>query len=121
MEIFYVIGFYVLVVLIGGLTGVLVKGIKHLIEERRYKRKLLDLAPKVEIIDVEELSLQLNSSEKEYLCLIKRLQSNYNFIGNYEEVKTIERYVQAEASYRRSKRKPRTKNYRRRYRTYGRY
>jgi len=117
MEIFYVIGFYVLVVLI----GVLVKGIKLLIEERRYKRKLLELAPQVETIDVEELSLQLNNTEKEYLSLIKLLQSNYKFIGNCEEAKTIERYVQEETNYRRSKRKPRTKNYRRRYRTYGRY
>ena len=117
MEIFYIIGFCVLVVLI----GMLVKGIKHLIEERRYKRKLLELAPQVETIDVNELSSQLNNNEKEYLCLIKLLQSNYKFIDNCEEAKTIERYVQAEADYRRSKRKPRTKKYQRRYRTYGRY
>ncbi len=117
MEIFYIIGFYILVVLI----GVLAKGIKQFIEERRYKRKLLELAPQIETIDVEELSLQLNNNEKEYLCLIKLLQSNYKFIGNCEEPKTIESFVQAEANYRRSKRKPRTKNYRRRYRTYERY
>ena len=61
MEIFYIIGFCVLVALI----GLLVKGIKQLIEERRYKRKLLDLAPQVETIDVEELFLQLNNNEKE--------------------------------------------------------
>lgn len=117
MEILYLIGFYVIVVLI----GLLVKGIKLFIEERRYQRKLLELAPQVETIDIEELSLQLNNKEKEHLGLIKLLQSNYKFIGNCEEAKTIERYVQEEANYRRSKRKPRTKNYRRRHRTYGRY
>ena len=74
MELFYLIGFYVFVVLI----AVLVKGIKQLIEERRYKRKLLELAPQIETIDVEELSLQLNNNEKKYSE--KTLKENHSLI-----------------------------------------
>lgn len=117
MGLLYVIGFYILLIIIGWL----VKKIGKFLETRRHRIKLEKLTPQLEAIDTKELASKVSATRESYSSLMKLLESNYKVSKEEEQVKSIYEYVQEEANYRKSKRKPPKKSHRRKYRKYRRY
>jgi len=117
MEFLFVIGFYALLIII----PLIIKEICRFLETRKYKIKLEKLTPQVEAIDTKELSLRLSAVKESYSSLKELLGHNFKDSTEEEQVKSIYQYVQEEADYRRSKRKPPKRSSRRKYRRYGRY
>ncbi|MBW1932743.1 MAG: hypothetical protein JRI56_06960 [Deltaproteobacteria bacterium] len=117
MGLFYVIGFYILLIII----GLLLKKIGQFLETRRYRIKLEKLTPQLEAIDTKELAAKVLAIRESYFSLMKLLESNYKISKEEEQVKTISQYVQEEANYRRSKRKPPKRPYGRKHRTHRSY
>jgi len=117
MGLLYVIGFYILLIIIGWL----VKKIGKFLETRRYRIKLEKLTPQLETIDTKELTSKVLAIRESYSSLMKLLESNYKVSKEEEQVKSIYQYVQEEANYRGSKRKPPKRPYGRKYRRYRKY
>ncbi|MHC4394509.1 MAG: hypothetical protein ACYS1A_02525 [Planctomycetota bacterium] len=117
MGLFYIIGFYILLIIIGWL----VKKIGKFLETRRYMIKLEKLTPQLEAIDAKELASKVSAIRKPYSLLMKLLESNYKVNKEEEQVKSINQYVQEEANYRRSKRKPPKRIHGKKYGRYRRY
>lgn len=117
MEFLYLIGFFALLIIIGWIF----KKVGEFLETRKYKIKLEKLTPQVEAIDTKELSLRLSEVKESYSSLKELLGHNFKVSTEDEQVKSIYQYVQEEADYRRSKRKPPKRSIRRKYRRYGRY
>jgi len=100
MEIYlYIIGFFVL----AGLIGWIADKIKDLLETRRYKIKLNNLAPQLRLINISNLYSNLLKAKESYSSLLKLCQHRYMIDNESEQEKTISKYVQEEASYRRKK------------------
>ena len=121
MEDFYVIGFIVGVYLFFGSIAWLINKVGEYRETRRYMAKLKKMAPQLDMIDVEELTTKVIAIKESYSCTLKQLQNQYSISDEDEDDKNIYKYIQNEANYRRSKRKPPTKAYRRYRRRYSRY
>ena len=117
MVILYIIGFYILLIIIGWI----IKKIGKFLETRRYRAKLEKLTPQLEAIDTKELATNVLAIRESYSSLMKLLESNYKVSNEEEQVKSIYQYVQEEANYRRSKRKPPKRSHGRKYRRYRRY
>lgn len=117
MEVLYLIGFCVGVIVIVWL----IRAFRNFLETRKYKDKLRKLAPQINAVDVNELSTDLSKVHTSYYLLKKMLRETHMICDDEEQMKSIYQFVQEEAQYRRSKRKPRKKSYRRKYRSYRRY
>jgi len=118
MELLYVIGIFVGFYAVLATIGWLIKEVGKFLETRRYKAKLKKITPQIDSINIEELSSKLLTIKQSYLSLIELLQRKYKIREKKEHVKTIHQYVQEEADYRRSKRKPAKRTYRRKRRRY---
>ena len=117
MEVLYLIGFCVGVIVIVWL----IRAFRNFLETRKYKDKLRKLTPQINAVDVNELSTDLSKVHTSYYLLKKMLRETHMICDDEEQMKSIYQFVQEEAQYRRSKRKPRKKSYRRKYRSYRRY
>jgi hypothetical protein len=124
MEFLYGLGILLLVYIGVPLTLVatikLIKAIANFLKTRKYKAKLKKLTPQIYAIDIDELSSKLTVIKQSYLLLDKLLQEDY-VIRDKEEQKSIDQYVQEEAHYRKSIRRPTKKSRRRKYTGYRRY
>lgn len=117
MVLFYII---VVVVLIGIVSWIVEKTKKYL-ETRRYKEKLGELAPQLNAIDIEDWRKKLSRLVTAYSSVMDDLGEKYKVGRPKERVRAIEEYVEEEANYRRRRRKPAKRTYRRKNWRYRRY
>lgn len=118
MELLYfigvILGFYFAVAILGWLL----KEVEIFLETRRYKSKLKNITPQINSINIEELHSKLSTIKHSYLPLSELLQRKHKIREKKEHVKSIYQYVEEEAEYRKSQRKPAKKTYRRKHRRY---
>ena len=88
------------------------------LETQKYKAKLKKLSPQIDSINIHEFSSRLSAIKQSYVASNKLIERKYGIREKIEQVKTIEQYIQEEATYRRSRRKKPKKTYHRRYRRY---
>lgn len=98
--VLFIFGFYFSIYLIGKIA----KTISQLIETRRYKIKLKEVAPQLKRIDLDNLATEASMVMSEHASLSKILKLKYR-IDCDEEVKSIGQYIDEEATYRRKHRK----------------
>lgn len=98
--ILVIVGFYFSIYLIGKIA----KTISQVIETRRYKVKLKEVAPQLERIDLDNLTTEVSMVMSEHVSLSKIIKVKYR-IDCDEEVKSISQYIDEEATYRRKHRK----------------
>jgi hypothetical protein len=118
MELLYLIGIIVGFYFAVAIAGWLIKEVEKFRETRRYKAKLKNITPQIDSINIEELFSKLSTIKQSYLSLQRLLERKYKVSEKNENVKAVYQYAQEEADYRRSKRKPAKKTYRRKRRRY---
>jgi hypothetical protein len=118
MELLYLVG-----ILVGFYFGFAIlvwflrEAVKFL-ETQKYKAKLKKLSPQIDSINIHELSSRISAIKQSYVSSNKLIERKYGIREKTEQARTIEQYIQEEATYRRSKRKKPKKTHHRRYRRY---
>ncbi len=117
MILFYIIAIFVLI----GIISWIIEKTKKYLETRRYKEKLGELAPQLNTIDIEDWRKELSRLVTAYSSAMDDLGEKYKVGRPKERVRAIEKYVEEEANYRRRRRKPAKRTYRRKNGRYRRY
>ena len=118
MELLYIVG-----TLVGFYFGFAIlvwflREVVKFLETQKYKAKLKKLSPQINSIDIHELSSRLSVIKQSNISSTKLIKRKYRIREKTEQAKTIEQYIQEEATYRRSRRKKPKKAHHRRYRGY---
>ena len=98
----------------------IIKKISQFLDHRRYVKKLKQLNIHINTMDTEDLSNILCTIKESYSSFIDTVPQKY-FNDNYDQIVTVDHYVEQEASHRRSKRKPSKSVGQKRYYRYRRY
>lgn len=117
MILFYIIAIFVLI----GIISWIVEKTKKYLETRRYKEKLGELAPQLDAINIEDLRKKLSRLVTAYSLVMDDLGEKYKVGRSKERVRAIEEYIEEEANYRKLRRKPAKRTYRRKNWRYRRY
>jgi len=120
MELLYFIGFWIGLYAVLSVIRLVFRLLCEFIETRRYMRRLEDLRPQIDAIDYEGMAKAVSEFKENHVSLREILDDKY-CIRSGEHVKGIGQYVQEEAAYRRSVRKPARRSTRSRHRRYRRY
>ncbi len=116
MVLFYVIAIFVLI----GIVSWAIAKIRRYVETRRYKEKLMDLAPQLNAINIENWRKELSRIAAAHSLVMDDLGEKYKVGIPRQQAKTVAEYVREESNYRRSRRKPAKRAHRKKWR-YGRY
>ena len=117
MILFYVIAIFVLI----GIISWVVEKTKKYLETRHYKEKLRELAPQLNAINLEDFRKELLRLVAAHSSIMDDLRDKYKIGRPEERVGAIQEYIEEEANYRRRRRKPAKRTYRRKNWRYRRH